>query len=163
MIRVERHSSKQIAKAYRFFNRKFFGGRLPRTNRVFFLWSDWILSGDDSMGVSVFKVFKLGPFRSNAEAREACGILNRKRTRKNQDFDYYRIHKDGPKSLIPVPFICLASEMKCLAKSWHKTLLHEMIHLDLELRGLPHVNHGRYFDRERQRLLRSPIIRRNLF
>jgi len=100
---------------------------------------------------------KFGPFQNKGEANKIVRKLNKEP--KNSKFDYLSVTKKGRKELISVPYICISNYISPLSKEVRKVMLHEMIHFDLHLRGKGHHNHGKYFDRERKRLLRFPEIR----
>jgi len=160
MIKIETESCKKLQRFYRFCNREFFNSQLPRTNKVTLMWSDWLFRGDGSYGIFCGKPGKrFGPF-SPKRAAEICAALNK--LDKNKDYDLFNVHGDGVPSIIPTPYILIASELYPFVKVWQKTLLHEMVHLYLHVKGLKQ-GHGRAFQKQVKRLFSMPIVQRNVF
>jgi hypothetical protein len=156
--RIETKSCKLLAHDYNALNRQLFYGRLPHSRNVFFGWSEVMYEAEDTLGLSCFIAPRRFKTNSLVEANMMVKTMNRLRPKK---YDYYPIHQDA-KSFIPLPYIVLCSQLYNQGKNRHKTLIHEMIHFDLFVRGLPYAGHGKVFDDERKRLFKYRKVR-NLF
>lgn len=110
-------------EAFRFYNSRYFRGRLPKNTRV--IWKD--LSEINAIG------------------------------RFNPSYSLKAVRVRGPKKgqLRTVrsarPTIELCKRTKFAPSVWHRTLLHEMIHLKLD-KKYPKGGHGHAFQREMKRL-----------
>lgn len=112
-------------QAFRYYNLKYFRGRLPKDTRI--VWAD------------LTEISALGRFNPSY-------ALKAVRVRGPKKGELRTIRSAKPK-------IELDKRLKWAPSVWHRTLLHEMVHLKLD-KKYPKGGHGHAFQREMKRLAR---------